>query len=88
MDSSSATMNATALLDLNDDCLRDVFEYLSISDLAAVADVCSRLRHVARLHFLASVSKYGRMEVSILYRNEATEEEAINTNFPKFRNFH
>lgn len=90
MDSSSATTNTTAFLHLNDDCLREVFGYLFVSDLAAVADVCNRLRHVARLHFLSSVSKYGQMEVSIPYRNDETEEEKINTlrsSARIFRNF-
>lgn len=36
------------LLDLNDDCLMAIFEYLTLDELADIASICTRFRSVAR----------------------------------------
>lgn len=41
----------TSILDLNDDCLREVFERFSLDDLCAVADTCSRFKGIAQESF-------------------------------------
>lgn len=41
------TGTTTTYLDLNDDCLREVFASLYAEDLAVVADVCARFRAIA-----------------------------------------
>lgn len=45
------------MLDLNDDCLREVFDVMELSDLAIVADVCDRFRSIAQALFKASKVK-------------------------------
>lgn len=40
------------LLDINDDCLFDIFTYLNVVELAAVASTCNRFRDTAREVFL------------------------------------
>lgn len=37
----------TSIFDLNDDCLREVFQLLYIDELTVVADVCTRFRRIA-----------------------------------------
>lgn len=37
----------TTILDLNDDCLREIFEHLDPYDLVAIVDVCRRFRHAS-----------------------------------------
>lgn len=51
---SSTAHSATSILDLNDDCLRDVLSYLVVRDLCVVADVCARFRMTAIAHFAHS----------------------------------
>lgn len=41
-------------MNLNDDCLLEVFKYLNLQDLCSVADVCGRFRQNARLQFAHS----------------------------------
>lgn len=41
----------TIISDLNDDCIAEVFKYLDLKDLCAVADVCRRFRQNALNHF-------------------------------------
>lgn len=45
--SESAEKEATTILGLNDDCLREVFEHLDPYDLGSIADVCHRFRHAS-----------------------------------------
>lgn len=48
MDASpQLTESATVILDLNDDCLLEVFEFLDPYDLTAIADVCTKFRQNA-----------------------------------------
>lgn len=42
-----ASGTRTVILDLNDDCLREVFAFLYVDALAAVADACARFRAIA-----------------------------------------
>lgn len=41
----------TAILDLNDDCLLEVFKHFDLQDLCEVADVCARFRQNAKTSF-------------------------------------
>lgn len=43
--------DATVILCLNDDCLLEVFKWLNLIDLCAVADTCSRFRENAKICF-------------------------------------
>lgn len=45
--SSQPTPNTKIILDLNYDCLLDVFYYLELDELAVVADVCTRFKQIA-----------------------------------------
>lgn len=45
--STQSTESVTTILDLNDDCLREVFEFLNLKELTAAADVCTRFRQNA-----------------------------------------
>lgn len=58
MGSKISSTGATAILDLNDDCLLEVFEYLDLLDLCSVADVCSRFRRNAKACVKYSNKKY------------------------------
>lgn len=44
-------------MDLNNDCLCEVFEQLKQAKLPAIADVCGRYRTVAQEHFRTSKCK-------------------------------
>lgn len=48
MNSLTVTAEAFKILDLNDDCLQEVFKNLSLLDLCAIADVCTRFRECAQ----------------------------------------
>lgn len=55
MDSSSrpslSERSYTAILDLNDDCLLEVFQHLKLNDLLSAGDVCHRFRENSQRHF-------------------------------------
>lgn len=51
------SLPTTQILDLNDDCLAEVFQYLHLIDLAVIADVCSRFRGNALSHFVRTKHK-------------------------------
>lgn len=55
MDESIVSNCDTNILDLNEDCLREILEYLGLSDLCAVASACDRLREITQAHFATSV---------------------------------
>lgn len=57
MGSTSESTVPTDILDLNDDCLFEVFKYMNALDLCAIADVCSRLRQNAKASFALFISK-------------------------------
>lgn len=48
------TTRKTNILDLNDHCIREVFQHLELTDLVAVSDVCGRFRYNAQAHFATS----------------------------------
>lgn len=50
MDSASRE-DATAILDLNDDCLQEVFGYFDLFDMCALVEVCTRLKQTAQAHY-------------------------------------
>lgn len=49
--STAALKVQTTISDLNADCLLHVFEFMNPKDLCIVADVCSRFRKNAQVHF-------------------------------------
>lgn len=57
----------TSILDLNDDCLREVFGALELLDLCAVAEVCHCFRRVAQETFKAS--KYRKLKLHTVLRD-------------------
>lgn len=65
---NSATESATALpannkktdiLDLNDDCLREIFAHFNLTDLSAMKDACSRFGPVADEQFHRKFNHFG-----------------------------
>lgn len=56
--------NTFNILDLNDDCLREVFGALELSDLCSVADVSLRFRRIALDAF--KVSNYKKLDLHAL----------------------
>lgn len=77
MDSSSnATVVTTTLTDLNDDCLLELFKYLGLSDLCAVADVCSRFRQNSTIAFVHSKHKRFNLPTSI-HRDGDSREQTL-----------
>lgn len=48
----------TMLMDLNDECLQEVFTWLTEDDLCAAADVCTRLKRIAEAVYKTSGYKY------------------------------
>lgn len=81
----SATWSTTHILDLNDDCLREVFGVLDVSYLAVAADVCYRFRPIAQSHFAGS--KYRTLKLHELYPDGESEEESLKRASRIFRNF-
>lgn len=57
MDAPPTVTNATTFLDLNDDCLFEVFKHVNVVDLSAISDVCNRLRRTAHAYFERSKLK-------------------------------
>lgn len=51
---SASIENTITMLALNDDCLLEVFQYLDLLELSAVADVCERFRQSAQDSFARS----------------------------------
>lgn len=78
------TPSSIDILDLNDDCLRRVLNDLSLTELATVADVCSRLKSVAQAHFASAVySKELCINVEYLMPNRHTDTRLLR-NFGAF----
>lgn len=51
VDSASCVANDTPIPELNDDCLREIFDYLNVLDLVAVAEACPRFKAIAEARF-------------------------------------
>lgn len=65
--SSSPTMTArkpTTILDLNDDILRGIFQFLDVLDLCVVADVCSAFKRNAQAEY-SQQHKDERFEIQV-----------------------
>lgn len=79
MDSSSASTSAstTIILDLNDDCLIEIFKHLNLNDLCAVADVCRLFRRSSRTHFAYSAFK--NVDICIANRSCFRNENSVRT---------
>lgn len=48
---ASTSASSTVILDLNDDCLLEVFKHLDLADICTTADVSRRFRHTSQKHF-------------------------------------
>lgn len=58
MDAVFPLTSTINIMDLNDDCLLEIFNYVHLTDLCAVADVCHRFRQNAQSHLAASKTNY------------------------------
>lgn len=88
MDSSSASFDATTILNLNDVCLQEVFKHSELEDLGAIADVCSRFRTNAKLCF--QYSKMMELNMWDVFEYEecpVSEDEFISRTSKVIRNF-
>lgn len=47
----------TTVIDLNEDCLRHVFQYIDLDDFCAINNVCYWFRNVAQVHFSTKIGK-------------------------------
>lgn len=76
MKQTSPPTDATTILDLNDDCLFEVYKHLDLLNLTAVADVCSGLRRSARAYF--ELSKYRNLTFPLLIENERRRQITVD----------
>lgn len=76
MDSSDScsSRSVTTILDLNDDCLREVFKHLHVGSLCNVADVSIRFCQNAKESYKSS--KHGH-SIDIQLESESFEKESI-----------
>lgn len=51
---TTASTSNTPILDLDDDCLLEVFKRLALADLCTAADVCNRFHLTARNHYAST----------------------------------
>lgn len=85
MDPANLPTSTTNLMNLNDDCLREVFEFLELPDLCIVADVCVRFRSIARDHF--GGSSHQPLKLHKACRNGETYAKCLQRIAAFFRNF-
>lgn len=85
MDSSADILNTSNILQLNDDCLREVFGALELADLCIVADVCHRFRRIAQETF--KVSNYRELELHALCHNEEEQTKRLQRILNLLRHF-
>lgn len=76
----SVTISTTNLLDLNDDCFHEIFDYFNVIELVPVSQVCKRLNQLAESYF---TRKYTKMDFSTLFKgrlisNEDTKNILLN----------
>lgn len=83
--SLSAELSTTHILDLNDDCLRDVFKMLDLSSLCALANVCTRFRCIAQDTF--KVSKFKRLELQKICCSSLNRKKQIQVMACMLRHF-
>lgn len=89
MGSSFEPGGTTTILDLNDDCLLEVFEYVELDDLCALADVCHRFRHNSQRRFIAAQNDGTNMAQRFLtyYLSENFRKKDFLALSKVFRNF-
>lgn len=85
MDSSPAASTTTHILDVNDDCLREIFGISELADLSVVADVCFRFRCLSKELCIRSNS--GKLELHKVYRKEENPKKSLRRAAIFFRNF-
>lgn len=61
--SSSSSSSNTVFVDLNDDCLAEVFKHLDLIDLCATSDVARRFRQNSQKHFASPKFKNAVLHV-------------------------
>lgn len=72
---------STTIYDLNDDVLRETFEYLNIEQLYIMSDVCTRFRRVAREEF-ASRGKIVTLTDSEIIREMDINSQLVYLGYP------
>lgn len=60
--------NGTSIIDLNDDCLREIFKYFDQYELGAVADVCQIFRQNAQAEF--NTKRFQYLDINIRARDQ------------------
>lgn len=78
---SNSTGATTFLADLNDDCLIELFKYLDLSDLCALADVSSRFRQNSKIAYVHS--KHKRFSLPTSIHRDGDSREQILSKFSK-----
>lgn len=68
------------LMDLNDDCLREVFKCLNVEDLCAVADACRRFKQIAQALYKTT----GDKQFVWANKNQAVAQSSLIRNFGVF----
>lgn len=70
------TQSAT-IFHLTDDCLLEIFSYLSLYDLAAVSATCSRLQNLADYEFLRNNQPFAISDDVVFGYDEVCDEERL-----------
>lgn len=86
MTESPTSDSPTHILELNFDCLWEIFEYFDILELCAVADVCQRFRETARAVYQYSKFK-NSLSLSELYCTDEYASEILRRSSRVLRNF-
>src|ERR1700704_4650675 len=86
-----AQLSPTTILDLNDDCLLEIFRCLDIEDIAIASDTCQRFQEIGRAAFkyewngqivwLITKTKENRLESTAILRNFGSQLQKIHIEF-------
>lgn len=76
---STSSDDAITVLCLNDDCLLEVFKWLDLPELCAVADTCSRFRQYAEAYFGHSKKKNLLLPDDILGDADSINQALLKT---------
>lgn len=65
------------ILNLNDDCLLEIFSHLSLFDLASVSSTCQRLQQLANYQFLSTNQPLAFSDAIVFGYDEIRDEERL-----------
>lgn len=74
--------STTTIIDLNDDCLREVFESFAVVDLCALVDVCIRFKQLAQDCFRANFTRSDNWKL-----NDVSQSQKFKLTSKIMRNF-